>query len=281
MARSPNSAGLSSIATSPARAAKAGRPDAEDAASPATIQSTLLARPARLGHLVVSSLIEQIVSGSLPAGTPLPAEPVLCKEFNVSRSVIRESLKLLEEKGLVVVKQGQGTTVLPVDQWAMLDPLVLDAFIRNDRSLHIFDDLIEVRAALEAQMARRAATKMSKVQLEELHLHLKGLEALLDDPDNYAKADILYHDAIGRFSGHVLAHSILRTVQPIALANTYYGATHKSRDDNLRSHRGHVAIYQKLSKGDPDATAHEVEAHILGSWAAYKRKLRAPSRVRP
>jgi DNA-binding GntR family transcriptional regulator len=100
-------------------------------------------------------------------------------------------------------------------------------------------------------------------------------------PNGLAKADIFYHDAIGRFSGHVLAHSILRTVQPIALANTYYGATHKSREDNLRSHRGHVAIYEQLSKGDADATAHEVEAHILGSWAEYKRKLRASSRARP
>ena len=214
-----------------------------------TIQSTLLARPARLGQLVVSSLIEQIVSGSLPAGAPLPAEPVLCKEFNVSRSVIRESLRLLEEKGLVVIRQGQGTTVQPVDQWTMLDPLVLDAFIRNDRSLSIFDDLIEVRAALEAQMARRAATKMSKGQLQELHSHLRGLEALLDDLDDYTQADLLYHDAIGRFSGHVLAHSILRTVQPIALANSYYCATHKSREDNLRSHRGHVAHLSATVKG--------------------------------
>ena len=79
----------------------------------------------------------------------------------------------------------------------------------------------------------------------------------------------------------MLAHSILRTVQSIALANTYYGATHKTREDNLRSHRGHVAIYDQLSKGDPDPTAREVEAHMMGSWATYKRKLRVPSRERP
>ena len=271
MARSPKSTGLKPIAPTLTRPARGGRSNGDDAANPAEIRSALLARPVRLGQLVVSSMIEQIVSGSLPAGTPLPAEPVLCKEFNVSRSVIRESLKLLEEKGLVVVKQGHGTTVLPVDQWTLLDPLVLDAFIRNDRSLSIFDDLIEVRASLEAQMARRAATRMSKAQLDELHLHLRGLEALLDDPDGYQKADVLYHDAIGRLSGHVLAHSILRTVQPIALANAYYGATHKTREDNLRSHRGHVAIYEQLVKGDADATAREVEAHIMGSWETYKR----------
>ena len=56
-------------------------------------------RPARLGEAVVASLIDRIVSRTLPPGSSLPAEPVLCQDYSVSRSVIRESLKLLEEKG--------------------------------------------------------------------------------------------------------------------------------------------------------------------------------------
>ena len=235
------------------------------------IPSLLRSRPARLGQLVVSSLIEQIVSGRYPAGSSLPAEPVLCHDLKVSRSVIRESVKLLEEKGLVVVKQGQGTTVLPVDHWSLLDPLVLDAFIRNDHSLGIYDDLTEVRAALESQMARRAATKLTSAQLEELHSHVRCLATLLDDPDRYAAEDLSYHETISRMSGHVLARSILRTVQPVALANSYYGATHRTRSDNLRSHKGHVEIYNQLLRHDPDGAARAVEAHILDSWAAYKR----------
>src|SRR5271165_5831656 len=112
----------------------AARPGARRPEARSQIPSTLFSRPARLGQLVVASLIEQIVSGAYPEGSSLPPEPVLCQDFNVSRSVIRESVKLLEEKGLVVARQGQGTTVLAVDRWGLLDPLVLDAFIRNDRS---------------------------------------------------------------------------------------------------------------------------------------------------
>ena len=82
-------------------------------------------RPARLGEAVVASLIDRIVTGSLPPGSSLPAEPVLCQDYSVSRSVIRESLKLLEEKGLVIVKQGQGTTILPIRALELLDPVVL------------------------------------------------------------------------------------------------------------------------------------------------------------
>ena len=239
-----------------------------------TIPSSFQSRPTRLSYLVISSLMDQIISGSLSTGFSLPPEPVLCQDFKVSRSVIRESVKLLEEKGLVVARQGQGTTVQPIDQWNLLDPLVLDAYIRNDQSLTIYDDLIEVRADLEAQMARRAAVAMSESQLEELHLRLLGLESLLDDPNRYAAADIAYHDLINRFSGHLLARSILRTIQPIAMANAYYGRTHRSTEDNLRSHLGHAKIYEEISLRNPEGAAKAVKDHIFDSWETYKQSLR-------
>jgi DNA-binding FadR family transcriptional regulator len=230
-------------------------------------------RPARLNEIVVSSLINEVVSGNLAVGSSLPPEQILCEDYKVSRSVVRESVKLLEEKGLIVARQGQGTTVQPVDHWNLLDPLVLDAYIRNDRSLSIFDDLMEVRAALEIQIMSRAATRLSKEQLEELHVRVLELESLLDDPPRYALADVAYHDLIARFSGHLLARSILRTVQPVALANAYYGRTHRSMDDNLRSHDGHAKIYEALVNRDPKEAARAVEEHILGSWEAYKLSL--------
>ena len=252
---------------------KVVQPDSVEGPPHVSTPPSLPLRPARLNHLVVSSLIDEIVSGKLAVGSSLPPEQVLCQDFKVSRSVTRESVKLLEEKGLVVARQGQGTTVQPVNHWSLLDPLVLDAYIRNDRSLTIFDDLMEVRAALESQMASRAALRLTESQLEELHTRLMELESLLEDSNRYAAADLAYHDLIAHFSGHLLARSILRTVQPIALANAYYGRTHRSPDDNMRSHRGHATIYESLLKRDPEGAAKAVEDHILGSWEAYKLSL--------
>jgi DNA-binding FadR family transcriptional regulator len=248
-------------------------PDSDEGRQEVSTPLSLPARPARLNHIVVSSLIDEVVSGNLSVGSSLPPEQILCEDFKVSRSVVRESIKLLEEKGLIVARQGQGTTVQPVDHWNLLDPLVLDAYIRNDRSLSIFDDLIEVRAALESQIVSRAATRLSQDQLDQLHERVLELESLLEDPTNYATADVAYHDLIARFSGHLMARSILRTVQPVALANTYYGRTHRSRDDNLRSHDGHARIYEALVSRDPVEAARAVEDHIIGSWETYKRSL--------
>lgn len=87
--------------------------------------ASLAGRPTRLSVLVVEVLVERIVSGEYPSGTLLPAEPALCQSFDVSRSVVREALKVLEQKGLVTVRQGHGTVVAEADEWNLLDPVVL------------------------------------------------------------------------------------------------------------------------------------------------------------
>ena len=73
--------------------------------------------------------------------------------------MIREAIKILEQKGLVRAKQGQGTWVAMSDEWNLLDPMVLEASIRCDKDLRILDDVVEVRRVLESEMARQAAAK--------------------------------------------------------------------------------------------------------------------------
>jgi len=68
-------------------------------------------RPANLASAVTAELVERVVRGVHPPGTSLPAEPVLCESFSVSRTVVREAVKMLQAKGLVQVRQGAGTVV--------------------------------------------------------------------------------------------------------------------------------------------------------------------------
>jgi DNA-binding FadR family transcriptional regulator len=227
-------------------------------------------RPARLGIAVLAALADQIVSGRFAPGTALPTEPLLCEAFGVSRTVVREALKVLEEKGLVRVKQGQGTTVTSPEQWNLLDSVVLDAAIRNDESLEILNDLIEVRVALECQMARRAARTIDEAGLEELRQMLAVLDRLRSEPDEYLLTDTYYHDAIHRQSGNGLARSIIRSVHPVARASSRYnGDPHLS--DIERSHAGHVAIFEHLARHDADGAADAMYDHIMTSWLERSR----------
>ena len=92
-------------------------------------------RLSRLGTVVVQELVELIVTGGVEPGHALPPEGPLSERFGVSRTVIRESVKRLEEKGLVLVAQGRGTYVTPPTSWNMLDPAVL-----GWQPTHVMDD---------------------------------------------------------------------------------------------------------------------------------------------
>src|SRR6187431_2789588 len=103
--------------------------------------SVVRVRAANLGVAVVRDLVKAIVTGTVAPGDVLPPEGTLSKQFAVSRTVIRESVKRVEEKGLVTVSQGRGTIVNPPTMWNVLDPDVLSALVDHDESLEVLDEI--------------------------------------------------------------------------------------------------------------------------------------------
>lgn len=243
---------------------------------PSNAESPLLRtvprRPARLGAVVVSELLDRIVSGELPQQSMLPNEPALCEAFGVSRTVIREAVKVLEEKGLLHARQGQGTTVAPYDSWNLLDPMVLAASVRHDHELRMLDDIVDVRRVLEAQMARQAATHATAANLTEIKELLGKLAEQVATPEVYILTDVDFHDAVMRASGNRLARAVVRTVHSEARASTRYNGT-PQRSDCEVSNVGHTAIYERIAARDPDGAAEAMSEHILQRW-----KARRPSR---
>lgn len=228
-------------------------------------------RPARLGIPVVAALVDQIVGGALAPGSSLPPEPALCASFGVSRTVVREAIKMLEEKGLARARQGQGTTITAPDEWNLLDPVVLEATIRHDETMRILDDLVQIRVALECEMVRAAAYVMTSAQVAELAELLDELDAHRRDAERYQEIDTRYHDLIMRCSGNRLARSIIRAIHPHARASSRYNPP-ADEEDIRRSHLGHIAIYEHLGRHDGDGAAAAMAEHILGTWTLRKQK---------
>ena len=231
----------------------------------------LAGRPHRLSVVVVSVLVEGIVTGRYPSGSLLPPEPMLCQSFDVSRSVVREALKALEEKGLVRARQGHGTTVTPPDEWNLLDPVLLEATIRADETMQFLDQLVDVRVVLECDMVRTATGSMTDADLAELGAVLEELESQLKEPERYVETDTRYHDVIMRCSGNRLGRSIIRAIHPHARASSRYSPP-TDGEDIRQSHLGHVAIYEQLLAHDADGAAAAMQEHIEGTWTHRKRK---------
>lgn len=237
----------------------------------------LAARPARLSEVVIESLLDRIVSGEHPPGSMLPREPELGALFGVSRSVIREGLKVLEERGLVRVRRGHGTVVNGDDEWNLLDPQVLAAVVRHDQELDVLDDLIEVRVALEADMAARAARFREDADLARMHALLDEMAAQLDAPERFLVTDIRFHDALMTASGNRLSRAVVRAIHSQARASTRYNGEPR-RSDLEMTHRGHLALLDRIAAQDADGAAAAMREHILGTWA--ERKAQRPARER-
>jgi DNA-binding FadR family transcriptional regulator len=219
-------------------------------------------RTPRLGVSVVSDLVDAIVRGDIVPGSSLPPEAILCEQFAVSRTVIRESVKRLEEKGLVTVAQGRGTIVQPADSWNMLDETVLSAMVANDATLGVLDDLSAVRATLEGLIARDAARVRDEEQLAELRDALQLMRDTIGDEHEFSEADIVFHSVVGRMTENRLADNIVRTLFHQALLSARYSlkTTLETTMDE------HVRVFEAIEAGDPDAAEAAMRSHILDAW---------------
>jgi GntR family galactonate operon transcriptional repressor len=222
-------------------------------------------RPQRLATAVIEALVDRIVGGDIPEGTSMPTEPALCTSFGVSRTVIREAVKSLEAMRLLKVQQGQGTTVRPLAEWDLLNPVVLAATVRHDAELSILEDLIDVRRALEAQMAGQAAVRATPEQLQEIMAAMELLENEVGSPARYLQADLGFHDAIMAASGNRLGRSAILTINTEAYRSLRYVGD-PSPDDCRESNIAHRAVMVAVTARDPELAAQAMNDHILESW---------------
>ncbi len=226
-----------------------------------------------LGVAVVETLVDVIVSGGVAVGDLLPPEGTLSEHFGVSRTVIRESVKRIEEKGLVTIARGRGTSVRPRREWNILDPVVLAALIRHDESLSVLDELSIVRAQLEAVMAAEAASRRSDAELRDLEAHLARMRDSLADETAFRAADVAFHEAVMASSGNRLAESIAHILFERALESTRYHGVDPA--DNFRiTLAEHEAIFAAIASGDAVAAQSTMNRHIVDAW----QRRRSPTR---
>lgn len=230
---------------------------------------TWATRPANLANALAAELVERIVKGEFPSGTTLPPEPALCERFSVSRTVVREAVKMLQEKGLVQVRRGTGTTVTPAVTWNMLDELVLSASIAESNGLEVLDDLVVTRRLLESDMAQVAARLADDEVVERLRSLVDAMDTLVDDPMAYADQDRAFHDTIMRTSGNRIARAVVRALESqVGTTARYLGEIRP--DLCVASNIGHRNVYLRIAEHDPQGAAAAMFTHITEAWVVRR-----------
>jgi DNA-binding FadR family transcriptional regulator len=222
---------------------------------------------ARLGVAVVGDLVNAIVTGELSPGDALPPEGLLSVQFGVSRTVIRESVKRVEEKGLLTVAQGRGTSVNPPALWNVLDPVVLSALVDHDDSLGVLDELSVVRASLEASMAAAAAERQTPERAAQLREAYDDTVRHTSDLHAYNEADAAFHYMIMEQSGNRLASNITRILFARARESARFTRTPQGEIVPQETIDEHRAILEAIVAGDPQLAAAAMNEHIALAWA--------------
>jgi DNA-binding FadR family transcriptional regulator len=162
---------------------------------------------------LVQQLGQMIVAGELGADRPLVPEEI-GHRFEVSRTVVRESLRVLEAKGLVSARPNVGTRIRPVHEWNLLDPDVIEwralGPYRGDQAR----ELIELRQAFEPLAAHLVASRAGRLP-EAVRIRLTELSELL--PETAATGDVTgYHRADAELHALLLRATENRMLEHLA-----------------------------------------------------------------
>ena len=159
-------------------------------------------RQSRLSAQVAEQIQNLILQNKLQVGDRLPAERELTEHFQVSRTVIREAIRILEAKGLLESLGGNGTFVRGVNSKDVSDSLGMYISAVGDAITH--NDLMEVRYLFEIQIAKLAAERISPAGIQRLEEFLEGMRTTMSDADKFAQYDLEFHLELARATNNRL-----------------------------------------------------------------------------
>ena len=227
---------------------------------------------ARKHRDVMKILIADIVSGVRPAGDMLPREVDLAAEFDVSRGVARETIRAMEERGLISVKHGKGATVNEPEEWDVFEPDVLAATLDSERGSEVLAEYLECRRILEVDAAGMAAERATKRDVERLAAALRRMEQTAARPpgqaaeERFHEADVAFHQALIAATGNrALGGLVERLHTALVLARFPLARPEYRQERALPEHR---RILAAVTAGD-SAGARQAMSDHLDTIAGY------------
>lgn len=221
---------------------------------------------------VLDDLGVRIASGVLPAGRVLTLAG-LEAEYHVSRTVIREAVRVLEAMGMLASRRRVGVTVQPMTAWSALDTRLIGWQLAGPRRAQQLAVVTELRAAIEPVAARLSAVRASDVQRAEI-LRLAGLleEYGHDgrgDSEEYLEADIAFHDLILDASGNLMLAATKQAIGAVIAGRARVGLTPSEPD--FEALHNHVQTAAAIARGDAQAAEHHTRRYVEAVLAEIRQ----------
>jgi DNA-binding FadR family transcriptional regulator len=197
---------------------------------------------------VIEEIGRRIIGGEFSPGAALPSEAELCAALGVSRTALREALRVLASKGLVEPKRKLGTLVRPSDHWNFLDADILSWQLDTDSADQVIAELYELRHLVEPVAAALAAQNARAADVGILRQAYEEMRAAGDDGERIAAPDLKFHQAIIAASGNRLFSSLAHVIAAALAVN--FDLVRDAPRGHIRSMPGHKKVLDAIAAHD-------------------------------
>ncbi len=229
------------------------------------------AEPKQLHDSVVQRWGWDIVSGALPPGSRIAAEEA-AEQLGVSRTVVREAVRVLESMGLITVRRRVGITVLPPDHWNPFDPNIIRWRLAGPDRLDHLQSLSELRSAIEPLAAKLAATRATPAQCGALTAAVIGMSATAKAADHaeYLGHDVNFHRTLLVASGNPMLAGLSEVVAEVLTGRTRHSLMpHVAEPEAVRLH----GVVASCVQGGDAAGAQDAMRAIVEETAIAIREI--------
>src|SRR5258708_407081 len=208
---------------------------------------------------VAEQIEKRILDGELRSGDRLPTERDLAEQFQVSRTAVREAMKILAQKGLVDMRPGRGTIVIDGARAAMENSIGLMMKLKLGE-VGGSDNLVEVRAILEIEIAALAAARATEKEIAAMREAIRVMDESLHDANAFIAADNNFHEALAQATQNALILILINSI--VNLLSEQRKQIFETEGGSQRGQIHHRRILESIIRRDPEAARAAMSSHL-------------------
>jgi DNA-binding FadR family transcriptional regulator len=210
----------------------------------------------KLAEIIAAQVRDDIRTGTILIGSKLPPEKDLIEQFGVSRSIVREALRLLESDGFVVIRSGRnGGAVLTMPRIERL-ATILDVMLAVEKTE--LAQLIEARAFIEPIAARLAAERATEEEMSRIEESMALIRNSPEDDALFAEQTVRFHVLVAAATHNSVIHALTAITQQLIFSR----AQEQIGSEPEGTLRAHLRIFEAIQARDSELAARRMARHV-------------------
>ena len=216
----------------------------------------ILDRNFNLSQRMVQELGKAIICGEYANDSSLPTEADLCEKFGVSRSAVREAVKMLSAKGLITSKPRQGIRIQQEENWNIFDPDLLRWSLESNPSMSVLKEFLQMRIAIEPEAAALAARNADAATIDAIEVALERMRNATEGTQEDLDSDIAFHVSIlyaskNRF--YIRLRDFISTALRVSISHTT-----PIKGNHLAVVEDHAKVLSAIKNRNPERAKHSM-----------------------